>query len=262
MHIPLPGTVPILYPCLTPIARDRICFLQEVILDYHGWVSPSSLYFSSYLPVTILLPWIPLLSQSPLKIRTLFLPHIYWGVIYTNKIHRFKMYRLINFDKGTQKCNHHHKRDTEPFHQPGKFPCAPLQANPTPPPDPTTTEPLSVFILWHFLECHMNVIKEYVVFCVWLLSLHFTNEVLWIFTHFVVWISSWFLFIAELVSITGTYCNLFIHSLVDGHFSFQFGTIPNKESTNIIYESFCVICVFSSLGFLGRSYEWNCSVIL
>lgn len=36
MHVPLPGTVPILYPCLTPIARDRICFLQEVILDYRG----------------------------------------------------------------------------------------------------------------------------------------------------------------------------------------------------------------------------------
>ena len=72
---------------------------------------------------------------------------------------------------------------------------------------------------------------------------HFTSEILWRFPYFVIWISCWFLFIAEQVSIIWIYCNLFIHLLVDGHFSFHFGTILNKKSMKVYLQGFlCNLC--------------------
>lgn len=49
------------------------------------------------------------------------------------------------------------------------------------------------------------------------------------------------------------YCNLFIRSLVDGHFSFHVGTILNKESMNIYLQGFLYNLCFHFSGINPRN---------
>ena len=94
-------------------------------------------------------------------------------------------------------------------------------------------ETLIIFTLvLPILACHINGIRQYVLFCVELPSLRIMSMVLF-------WSVVCSLFIAEWYSIVWIVHNLCIHSLADGHLGhFQFLATVNKTVMNILVQVF------------------------
>lgn len=84
------------------------------------------------------------------------------GIIYSNKIHQFKMWSMIIFVNCIQFCDHYNKKDTDQFPHSKKFP-VPLCTRSSPPQLLAPKTCFQSLIDIPFLEFHINGIIQHML---------------------------------------------------------------------------------------------------
>lgn len=160
--------------------------------------------------------------------------------MYITHIIKFTHLKCILLSIFIKLCNHYHYLTPKHFHHPKKKPYTKQQSPSisSSPPGPWKLPVYSMLqLICPFWTFHVNGTIQYMVFCVWLLSLSMKFSR---FVHVTAGISTSFLFMAEQQYTVWIYRILFIHASVGGHLGcFSFLAIINNAVMNMC-TSFCM----------------------
>lgn len=154
-----------------------------------------------------------------------------------------RVHRSMNFEKWINYYNY----NIEIFHCPKKFPWPHSHSQP----QETTVLVSIIQFKLSVLEVHVNLIIEYVCFCVLFVYAISCNIIILRFIHIVSYVDSSFLLL--LISTP-----LFTHlSIYEQYRLFTVVTMMNKTAVNICIQIVVWTCLFSWVNIK----EWNCWVI-